>query len=69
MTFLSCPALNCSLPLFLTDPHIKVSGKREDVQEAKEKIMSVLDTKVTDKVKTVMEKPGLVWACYKNLFI
>ncbi|XP_026115958.1 protein bicaudal C homolog 1-B-like isoform X4 [Carassius auratus] len=27
------------------DPHIKVSGKREDVQEAKEKIMSVLDTK------------------------
>ncbi|KAI5627388.1 protein bicaudal C-like 1 [Silurus asotus] len=27
------------------DPHIKVSGKREDVKEAKEKIMSVLDTK------------------------
>ncbi|XP_016379249.1 protein bicaudal C homolog 1-B-like isoform X2 [Sinocyclocheilus rhinocerous] len=27
------------------DPHIKVSGKREDVREAKEKIMSVLDTK------------------------
>lgn len=27
------------------DPHIKVSGKRDDVREAKEKIMSVLDTK------------------------
>ncbi|XP_031416641.1 protein bicaudal C homolog 1 isoform X2 [Clupea harengus] len=27
------------------DPHIKVSGKRENVKEAKEKIMSVLDTK------------------------
>ncbi|XP_067223706.1 protein bicaudal C homolog 1-B isoform X1 [Chanodichthys erythropterus] len=27
------------------DPHIKVSGKREDVRDAKEKIMSVLDTK------------------------
>ncbi|XP_056091005.1 protein bicaudal C homolog 1-B isoform X3 [Rhinichthys klamathensis goyatoka] len=27
------------------DPHIKVSGKREDVREAKETIMSVLDTK------------------------
>ncbi|XP_059374780.1 protein bicaudal C homolog 1-B-like [Carassius carassius] len=27
------------------DPHIKVSGKSEDVQEAKEQIMSVLDTK------------------------
>lgn len=28
------------------DPHIKVSGKKENVKEAKEKIMSVLDTKV-----------------------
>uniref|UniRef100_A0A8C0PTX1 BicC family RNA binding protein 1 n=1 Tax=Canis lupus familiaris TaxID=9615 RepID=A0A8C0PTX1_CANLF len=27
------------------DPHIKVSGKKEDVKEAKEMIMSVLDTK------------------------
>ncbi|XP_051968023.1 protein bicaudal C homolog 1-like [Xyrauchen texanus] len=27
------------------DPHIKVSGKRDHVKEAKEKIMSVLDTK------------------------
>ncbi|XP_066538855.1 protein bicaudal C homolog 1-A [Hoplias malabaricus] len=27
------------------DPHIKVSGRKEDVREAKEKIMSVLDTK------------------------
>uniref|UniRef100_A0A6J0UBB8 Protein bicaudal C homolog 1 n=1 Tax=Pogona vitticeps TaxID=103695 RepID=A0A6J0UBB8_9SAUR len=27
------------------DPHIKVSGKKENVKEAKEKIMSVLDTK------------------------
>lgn len=29
------------------DPHIKVSGKKENVKEAKEKIMSVLDTKVS----------------------
>jgi len=29
-----------------TDPHIKVSGKKENVKEAKERIMSVLDTKV-----------------------
>uniref|UniRef100_H3APA1 BicC family RNA binding protein 1 n=2 Tax=Latimeria chalumnae TaxID=7897 RepID=H3APA1_LATCH len=27
------------------DPHIKVAGKKENVREAKEKIMSVLDTK------------------------
>ncbi|TRY58137.1 hypothetical protein DNTS_014182 [Danionella cerebrum] len=27
------------------DPHIKVSGKRDNVKEAKERIMSVLDTK------------------------
>ncbi|XP_041117103.1 protein bicaudal C homolog 1-like isoform X4 [Polyodon spathula] len=27
------------------DPHIKVSGKKDNVKEAKEKIMSVLDTK------------------------
>uniref|UniRef100_A0A3B4D8X2 SAM domain-containing protein n=1 Tax=Pygocentrus nattereri TaxID=42514 RepID=A0A3B4D8X2_PYGNA len=27
------------------DPHIKVSGRREDVREAKERILSVLDTK------------------------
>lgn len=31
----------------LSDPHIKVSGKRDNVKEAKEKIMSVLDTKVS----------------------
>lgn len=33
---------------FFTDPHIKVSGKKEDVKEAKEMIMSVLDTKVSE---------------------
>lgn len=33
---------------FLIDPHIKVSGKKEDVKEAKEMIMSVLDTKVSE---------------------
>lgn len=33
--------------LCFADPHIKVSGKRDDVKEAKEKIMSVLDTKVS----------------------
>uniref|UniRef100_A0A8B9LSL2 BicC family RNA binding protein 1a n=1 Tax=Astyanax mexicanus TaxID=7994 RepID=A0A8B9LSL2_ASTMX len=27
------------------DPHIKVSGKRDDVREAKERILSILDTK------------------------
>lgn len=32
------------------DPHIKVSGKKENVKEAKEKIMSVLDTKVRMKL-------------------
>jgi len=31
----------------ISDPHIKVSGKRDNVKEAKEKIMSVLDTKVS----------------------
>lgn len=35
------------MTVFLTDPHIKVSGKRDNVKEAKEKIMSVLDTKVS----------------------
>ncbi|EPY76364.1 hypothetical protein CB1_001434001 [Camelus ferus] len=34
----------CSI---LVHPHIKVSGKKEDVKEAKEMIMSVLDTKVS----------------------
>lgn len=33
---------------FIIDPHIKVSGKKEDVKEAKEMIMSVLDTKVSE---------------------
>lgn len=32
--------------IYFIDPHIKVSGKKENVKEAKEKIMSVLDTKV-----------------------
>lgn len=31
---------------FPADPHIKVCGKRENVREAKDRIMSVLDTKV-----------------------
>ena len=39
-----------SLSSSLLDPHIKVSGKRENVKEAKEKIMSVLDTKVSTSV-------------------
>lgn len=35
-----------NLSVSFQDPHIKVSGKKENVKEAKEKIMSVLDTKV-----------------------
>lgn len=30
------------------DPHIKVCGRRENVREAKDRIMSVLDTKVNN---------------------
>lgn len=48
-----CPTLTLlvlMLPLFFSlppaDPHIKVCGKRENVREAKDRIMSVLDTKV-----------------------
>uniref|UniRef100_A0A3P8V413 BicC family RNA binding protein 1 n=1 Tax=Cynoglossus semilaevis TaxID=244447 RepID=A0A3P8V413_CYNSE len=33
------------LEIMLLDPHIKVCGKRENVREAKDRIMSVLDTK------------------------
>lgn len=43
-------ALSILIPLFPlsspADPHIKVCGKRENVREAKDRIMSVLDTKV-----------------------
>lgn len=35
--------------VLLTDPHIKVSGDPENVKKAKEKIMAVLDTKVTNR--------------------
>lgn len=39
------------LSSYFADPHIKVSGKRNNVKEAKEKIMSVLDTKVSFLVR------------------
>ena len=32
------------------DPHIKVCGRRDNVKEAKDRIMSVLDTKVNISV-------------------
>lgn len=32
---------------FLLDPHVKIVGKPEAVQMAKEKILSILDTKVS----------------------
>lgn len=32
---------------FFTDPHIKVAGRLNDVRSAKEKIMEVLDTRVS----------------------
>jgi len=31
---------------FCTDPHIKVTGTKEAVTEAKEKILNILNTKV-----------------------
>jgi hypothetical protein len=31
----------------ISDPHIKVSGHKDAVADAKEKIMAVLDTKVS----------------------
>ena len=36
---------------FISDPHIKVIGMPNDVKAAKEKIMSILDTKVKKKQK------------------
>ena len=35
------------LVFFISDPHIKVLGKADAVANAKDRIMSVLDTKVT----------------------
>jgi len=65
MTSFSCPLLIiCFLPVLHTDPHIKVSGKREDVREAKETIMSVLDTKVSTKHMIFMVTAGTIWVHY-----
>ena len=33
---------------YLTDPHIKVAGRLDDVRAAKEKIMQILDTRVSN---------------------
>ncbi|KAJ7426573.1 Protein bicaudal C 1 [Willisornis vidua] len=41
-------------------PHIKVSGKKENVREAKEKIMSVLDTKVRNLLRNDTLTPNFV---------
>ncbi|CAB1343736.1 unnamed protein product [Coregonus sp. 'balchen'] len=37
------------------DPHIKVCGKRDNVREAKDRIMSVLDTKQSNRVTLKMD--------------
>jgi hypothetical protein len=34
-------------PFYLTDPHIKIAGTPTAVANAKDKIMEVLDTKVS----------------------
>lgn len=46
--------MNCFLRLFL-DPHIKVVGRQEDVQAAKEKIMQILDTRVSLVIKFIFK--------------
>jgi len=43
-----------------TDPHIKVCGKRDSVREARQRIMAVLDTKVSDFAEGIgQEKQNL----------
>jgi hypothetical protein len=41
----ACSILICN-SFTLTDPHVRVAGRREDVKVAKDKVMEVLDTRV-----------------------
>ncbi|KAF7247407.1 hypothetical protein EYD10_06583 [Varanus komodoensis] len=45
------------------DPHIKVSGKKENVKEAKEKIMSVLDTKTQSRISRTL------WPMWESIWL
>lgn len=38
--------LNLVLIFYHLDPHVRIAGRPEDVQAAKERIMTVLDTRV-----------------------
>lgn len=40
--------------ILFVDPHIKVQGDPENVKQAKEKIMAVLDTKVCIHIKYII---------------
>ena len=42
------------IALFYLDPHVKVEGKRDNVVEAKNKILEVLETKVKAVRKILM---------------
>ena len=55
---------------FHTDPHIKVTGKLGNVASAKDKIMSVLDTKVSFKlwVKMSQYSQGPIQLCSQGSF-
>lgn len=33
--------------MFIPDPHVRIYGRKEDVKYAKEKIMAVLDSRVS----------------------
>lgn len=43
------------------DPHIKVCGRRENVREAKDRIMSVLDTKVNNLLAFLLDSVFFVF--------
>lgn len=49
---------------FYIDPHVKVEGKRDNVMEAKKRILEVLETKVSAIWNTINNKRFLelyVW--------
>lgn len=41
------------LDVCVSDPHVKVEGMRDDVLEAKQKILEVLETKVSETYLSV----------------
>jgi len=47
---------------FCTDPHIKVTGTKEAVTEAKEKILNILNTKVLQLCLTLTECVVMLFA-------